>query len=70
MHFYLLVMDMSQHLMNTYGRQPVTFVRGEGVWLWDDQGKRYLDGLAGVKGMRVDAVRALSPDPDTMSLAE
>ncbi|HSI22974.1 MAG TPA: acetylornithine transaminase [Methylophilaceae bacterium] len=39
---------MSQHLMNTYGRQPVTFVRGEGVWLWDDQGKRYLDGLAGV----------------------
>jgi acetylornithine/N-succinyldiaminopimelate aminotransferase len=34
--------------MNTYGRQPVTFVRGEGVWLWDDQGKRYLDGLAGV----------------------
>jgi acetylornithine/N-succinyldiaminopimelate aminotransferase len=34
--------------MKTYGRQPVTFVRGEGVWLWDDQGKRYLDGLAGV----------------------
>jgi len=34
--------------MNTYGRQPVTFVRGEGAWLWDDQGKRYLDGLAGV----------------------
>lgn len=39
---------MSQHLMNTYGRQPVTFVKGDGVWLWDDQGKRYLDGLAGV----------------------
>ncbi|MCX7627750.1 MAG: acetylornithine transaminase [Methylophilaceae bacterium] len=39
---------MSRHLMNTYGRQPVTFVRGEGVWLWDAQGKRYLDGLAGV----------------------
>ncbi|HQR51001.1 MAG TPA: acetylornithine transaminase [Methylophilaceae bacterium] len=39
---------MSQHLMNTYGRQPVTFVKGEGVWLWDQQGKRYLDGLAGV----------------------
>ncbi|MDR2219256.1 MAG: aspartate aminotransferase family protein [Methylobacillus sp.] len=39
---------MSQHLMNTYNRQPVTFVKGEGVWLWDDQGKRYLDGLAGV----------------------
>jgi acetylornithine/N-succinyldiaminopimelate aminotransferase len=39
---------MSQHLMNTYGRQPVTFVKGEGVWLWDQHGKRYLDGLAGV----------------------
>jgi acetylornithine/N-succinyldiaminopimelate aminotransferase len=39
---------MSQHLMNTYARQPVTFVKGEGVWLWDDNGKRYLDALAGV----------------------
>lgn len=34
--------------MTTYGRQPVTFVRGEGVWLWDDQGRKYLDALAGV----------------------
>lgn len=29
---------MSQHLMNTYARQPVTFVKGEGAWLWDEQG--------------------------------
>ena len=36
------------HLMNTNTRLPVTFVKGEGVWLWDDQGKRYLDALAGV----------------------
>lgn len=34
--------------MNTYTKQPVTFVKGEGVWLWDEQGNRYLDGLAGV----------------------
>lgn len=34
--------------MNTYGRQPVTFVKGEGIWLWDNQGNKYLDGLAGV----------------------
>lgn len=34
--------------MNTYSRLPVTFVKGEGVWLWDDQGERYLDALAGV----------------------
>lgn len=39
---------MSDHLMNTYGRQPVTFVKGEGIWLWDNQGNKYLDGLAGV----------------------
>ena len=36
------------NLMNTYSRLPVTFVKGEGVWLWDDQGERYLDALAGV----------------------
>ena len=36
------------HVMNTYSRQPVAFVRGEGVWLWDSGGKRYLDGLAGI----------------------
>ena len=39
---------MSDHLMNTYTRQPVTFTHGEGVWLWDDKGEKYLDALAGV----------------------
>ncbi len=34
--------------MNTYNRQPVTFTHGEGVWLWDEQGNKYLDALAGV----------------------
>lgn len=36
------------NLMNTYSRLPVTFVKGEGVWLWDDCGERYLDALSGV----------------------
>ena len=36
------------HLMNTYARQPVAFVRGEGAYLWDEAGKRYLDAVAGV----------------------
>jgi acetylornithine aminotransferase len=36
------------HVMNTYARQPVAFVRGEGVWLWDESGKKYLDALAGI----------------------
>jgi acetylornithine aminotransferase len=37
-----------ENLMNTYSRLPVTFVKGEGVWLWDDQGQKYLDALAGI----------------------
>jgi acetylornithine aminotransferase len=39
---------MSEHLMNTYGRQPVSFDKGVGVWLYDQQGNAYLDGLSGV----------------------
>ncbi len=39
---------MSDYLMQTYGRQPVAFVRGEGAWLIDENGDRYLDALAGV----------------------
>jgi acetylornithine/N-succinyldiaminopimelate aminotransferase len=36
------------NLMNTYMQLPVTFAKGEGVWLWDEAGTRYLDALAGV----------------------
>ena len=36
------------HVMTTYARLPVAFERGEGAWLWDTQGKRYLDALAGI----------------------
>lgn len=39
---------MSDHLMNTYMRQPVTFAKGEGIWLWDSAGEKYMDALAGV----------------------
>jgi len=38
----------SQHVMNTYGRLPVSFTHGSGLQMWDTQGKRYLDGLAGI----------------------
>jgi len=34
--------------MNTYNRLPVAFERGDGAWLWDTRGKRYLDALAGI----------------------
>lgn len=39
---------MTTALMNNYKRQAVNFIRGEGVYLYDDNGKRYLDGLAGI----------------------
>ena len=35
-------------LMNNYARLPVAFVRGEGPWLYDDSGRKYLDALAGI----------------------
>jgi acetylornithine aminotransferase len=38
----------ASHLMHTYSPQPVAFARGEGAWLWDTEGKKYLDGLAGI----------------------
>ena len=37
-----------RYLMRTYKRAPVDFVRGEGPLLWDADGKRYLDFLAGI----------------------
>lgn len=39
---------MPEHLMNTYARLPVTFERGEGAWLLDAHGNRYLDALSGI----------------------
>jgi predicted acetylornithine/succinylornithine family transaminase len=35
-------------LMTTYAPAPVTFVRGEGSYLWDDDGRRYLDFVGGL----------------------
>ena len=35
-------------LMSSYGRLPVTMVRGEGVRLWDDTGREYIDALTGI----------------------
>ncbi len=36
------------HIMNTYARLPVAFSHGEGAWLFDETGKRYLDALSGI----------------------
>lgn len=37
----------SQHVVPNYGRFPVSIERGEGSWVWDDQGRRYLDFFPG-----------------------
>jgi len=36
------------HVIGTYARLPVEIVRGEGPWVWDDGGTRYLDLLCGI----------------------
>ena len=36
------------HVMNTYGRLPLALSHGQGAWVWDTQGRRYLDGLGGI----------------------
>jgi acetylornithine/N-succinyldiaminopimelate aminotransferase len=38
----------AQHVMSTYARLPFSVSHGEGVWLWDTEGKKYLDALAGI----------------------
>ena len=39
---------MPNTVMSTYNRLPVSFSHGEGVWLVDEQGKRYLDAISGI----------------------
>ncbi|HMN75776.1 MAG TPA: aspartate aminotransferase family protein [Burkholderiaceae bacterium] len=36
------------HVMQTYGRVPIALSHGKGCWLWDSEGRRYLDGLGGI----------------------
>lgn len=36
------------HVMPTYGRLPVALSHGQGCWVWDTEGRRLLDGLAGI----------------------
>lgn len=39
---------MTSHIMPTYGRLPITFERGEGAWLFDQNNNRYLDAVSGI----------------------
>ena len=38
----------SQYLLQNYARHPLVLVRGDGPWMWDADGKRYLDFIAGI----------------------
>ena len=49
-----------QYVQTTYGRTPLAFVRGEGVYLWDTGGKRYLDWVSG--GRAGNALGHCHPD--------
>lgn len=40
--------DQPSHLMPTYGRQPISFVRGRGAYLYTEDGSEYLDALTGI----------------------
>ncbi len=62
---------MNHAVMPTYGRTDVQFVRGEGAWLIDHTGERYLDALSGLGvvalGHANEAVaRALSDQSQTL----
>ena len=39
---------MTSAILKTYNRLPVSFTKGQGVWLFDESGKRYLDALSGI----------------------
>ncbi len=40
--------DANRYLMNTYQRPPVVFVRGQGCYIYDHRGRKYLDFLGGI----------------------
>ena len=52
------------HVMNTYARLPVAFVRGEGAWLWDTEGSDYV--MPKLKILKNDVFRALSRESLTL----
>ena len=43
-----LVASAEPHVMKTYGRLPMALSHGRGCWVWDTEGKKYLDGLGGI----------------------
>ena len=50
-----------KYVLGNYGRFPLAFSRGEGAWIWDEEGKKYLDFATGI------AVCSLGHCPDVMA---
>ncbi|MCA9810612.1 MAG: aspartate aminotransferase family protein, partial [Candidatus Dadabacteria bacterium] len=42
------IAESGEYLMNTYGRYPIALARGKGSWVWDENGKKYLDFITGI----------------------
>ncbi len=63
--------EMKAAVMNTYKRQPIAFVRGEGAWLFDSRSEKYLDALSGISVCSIghanpDVTQALSEQAGTL----
>ena len=48
MSVFLRTTDMSRHLISAYQSLPIRFTRGDGIHLWDENKKQYLDALSGI----------------------
>lgn len=42
------IAESGEYLMNTYGRYPIALARGKGSWVWDENGRKYLDFITGI----------------------
>lgn len=52
-----LIQKAKKYLANTYNRYPIVVTKGEGCWIWDLDGRRYLDFLAGIAVCNLGHVR-------------
>ena len=43
-----IALNPDPHVMRTYGRLPLALSHGRGCWVWDTEGRKYLDALAGI----------------------
>lgn len=52
-----LIQKAKKYIANTYNRYPIVATKGEGCWIWDLNGRRYLDFLAGIAVCNLGHVR-------------